>query len=160
MLQKIISAQECAECRFCCVFDRDDAWEMPVISDELAGEDCFGSCGFEFSSGAGKVKPQYDAEGIFQCPALGETGCLLASRKPFDCRLWPLRVMHLNGLPVLTLSPFCKAANKKTVSEIQDFIAESGIAALAFAEAEKNTAAIPEYREGYAIFEIKKKQSV
>jgi len=155
MLKEIVSAAECAACRFCCVFDRDDCWEMPAISEELAKEGCFCSYEFEFNSGTKKVKPQFDTEGLFRCPALCETGCTLGNRKPFDCQIWPLRVMRLNKILLLTLSPFCFAANKRMVSEIQNFINKNNIAAIAFSEAEKNPAAIPEYREGYSIFDIR-----
>ena len=156
MLKNIISAKECAECSFCCVFDADDCWEMPIINDELAKESCFCGCEFEFDSGVRKIKPQFDNEELFRCPALCETGCTLGNNKPFDCRIWPLRVMRLNEILVLTLSPFCPATNEKTLSVIQNFIIQNNIAEIAFYEAEKNPTAIPEYKEGYVIFSIKK----
>jgi hypothetical protein len=154
MLKKIIDAEQCAACRFCCVFDEDDSWEMPVVSDELAEERCFCDCGFETINGVRKVKPQFNSEELFRCPALSDTGCTLGNRKPFDCRIWPLRVMRLNEIQVLTLSPFCPATNSRTITEIQNFIAESGIAESAFREAAKNPTAIPEYKDGYAIFGV------
>ena len=36
MLKKILSPLSCAQCRVCCVFDRDDCWEMPLVYPELA----------------------------------------------------------------------------------------------------------------------------
>ncbi|MDR0812367.1 MAG: hypothetical protein LBN23_08895 [Paludibacter sp.] len=155
MLKKIITAEQCAACRFCCVFDKDDAWEMPVISDELAREKCFAACDFETKNGVRKVKPQFDTDGLFRCPALGENGCTLADRKPFDCKIWAFRVMRANEVLLLTLSPFCPATNGRTVAEIQRFVAESGIADIAFCEAEKNFAAIPEYKDGYAVYDVR-----
>ena len=128
---------------------------MPTINDELAKESCFCGCEFEFESGVRKIKPQFDDEELFCCPALCETGCILGDSKPFDCRIWPLRVMRFNEILVLTLSPFCPATNKKTLSVIQNFITQNNIAKVAFSEAEKNLTAIPKYKEGYAVFSIK-----
>lgn len=36
MLTEILSRESCAKCRVCCVFDRDDVWEIPVVLPETA----------------------------------------------------------------------------------------------------------------------------
>ena len=36
MLTEILSREACAKCRVCCVFDKDDIWEIPVIPPETA----------------------------------------------------------------------------------------------------------------------------
>lgn len=36
MLTEILSREACAKCRVCCVFDKDDIWEIPVISPETS----------------------------------------------------------------------------------------------------------------------------
>ena len=35
MLKNILSGNDCAKCRICCVFDKYDIWETPVVDDEL-----------------------------------------------------------------------------------------------------------------------------
>ncbi|MFR2154515.1 MAG: hypothetical protein ACLS48_07625 [[Eubacterium] siraeum] len=36
MLTEILSREACAKCRVCCVFDKDDIWEIPCYSAETA----------------------------------------------------------------------------------------------------------------------------
>ena len=38
MLNKILSKEECANCRICCCFDSSDIWEAPVITRSKADE--------------------------------------------------------------------------------------------------------------------------
>ncbi len=45
-------------------------------------------------------------------------GCILGDDKPFDCRIWPLRVMALNETKVITLSPVCPTMNEKSIKEL------------------------------------------
>ncbi len=35
MLNKILSKEDCAQCRFCCSFRRSSLWETPVIEPRL-----------------------------------------------------------------------------------------------------------------------------
>lgn len=35
MLKNILHGSDCAECRICCVFDKYDLWETPVLDGEL-----------------------------------------------------------------------------------------------------------------------------
>ena len=35
MLRNILSPETCAKCRICCIFDKYDVWETPVVSAEL-----------------------------------------------------------------------------------------------------------------------------
>lgn len=36
MLKKILSLEQCASCRNCCVFQEKSRWETPVVSEEKA----------------------------------------------------------------------------------------------------------------------------
>ena len=108
MLKKVLSPSTCAACGFCCVFDREDSWELPFITDELAGSSAI--CGKVnlLKKGKGFVfAPEYGENGLFRCPMLTETGCSLGDDKPFCCRIWPFRVMIRDGEILLTLCELC-----------------------------------------------------
>ena len=39
MLKKILSLEQCASCRNCCVFQEKSRWETPVVSEEKGTDD-------------------------------------------------------------------------------------------------------------------------
>ena len=88
MLKKILSPQTCAKCRVCCVFDRSDIWEIPVISDELKSK-LSGKAEFVERDGVCTfAMPFKDGEELVSCPMLTGSGCALGDDKPFDCKVW------------------------------------------------------------------------
>ena len=90
MLTKLLDRSTCAQCRLCCVFDRYDVWETPVLSEEicrkiltLLPEAEFISKGQE--SFIFRVR-ELDENDLFTCPLLDpQKGCRLGTEKPFDC---------------------------------------------------------------------------
>lgn len=65
-----------------------------------------------------KMDKEQNAD-LYYCPMLdNEKGCILGDDKPFDCRIWPLRVMALNETKVITLSPVCPTMNEKSIKEL------------------------------------------
>lgn len=156
MLKEILSPDSCRSCRMCCVFDRDDLWEIPVFSEETRASllnempeatlRAVDNGGWVFEMG-------FDSEGLAYCPALSENGCTLRESKPFDCKIWPFRIMEHNGSPSLTLAPLCEAVNGLDDAILEQFAKK--LAPLAFAEAEKNPAIVKPYAEGYKIFAVK-----
>lgn len=92
MLKKILSPKSCAGCRVCCVFDRDDIWEIPLISAEL--NDRINAASPDLKTiprGKSYVfDMRFEKDGLTYCPALSDTGCILGENKPFDCQIWPL----------------------------------------------------------------------
>ena len=128
MLEKILSKDDCAECKLCCGFYESEIWEVPVNGD--------GKPFYEVS---------YNEKGLYICPALGENGCSLSGdEKPFDCKIWPFRVMKLGDFKVIALSPLCKKLNDKPLSEL-----------LAFAdELDVSPAYVKDYVDGYTILKI------
>lgn len=152
MLSKILSKSSCAKCRVCCVFDKYDVWETPVINDALRGkieksypEQKFVSKGEKSSLFI--MEPA--ADGLFYCPMLTETGCALGDEKPFDCRIWPFRIMRVGGLRAITLSPVCESVFSLPMKEIFDFAKE--LAPKVFAYADENPDIVKDYEEGYPI---------
>ncbi|MCL1866914.1 MAG: hypothetical protein FWF82_05850, partial [Oscillospiraceae bacterium] len=96
----ILPPQKCVECKECCVFDKDDIWEVGDF-----------------------VKVTQKAN-LFVCENLTANGCGLGSRKPPECALYPFRVMTFEGKRVLTLSKFCKGVGEKSMTEIIKFAEE------------------------------------
>lgn len=158
MLTEILSRSKCAECRVCCVFDRSDVWETPLITPELAKllEEKYPNIRLKKTSENAECKvidAEFDEKGLYTCPLLSEKGCVLGDDKPYDCRIWPFRVMKKDGLLLLTLSPVCDYVSSLSVNEVSRFV--SKIAPKIFEEAERNPEMVKEYIEGYPIFAVK-----
>lgn len=158
MLKKILSSESCAKCQLCCGFNKTDIWENPIVSAETAEYIRSNVDGdyFLFPQGNSFVfGMDYDEKGIAWCPMLTDKGCKLGDKKPFDCRIWPLRVMRLENMLAVVISPVCETTSKLSVGKLMEFI-NGGIAKQIFAEAEKNPDIIKDYIEGYPILAIKK----
>ena len=155
MLKEILSGKDCAECRVCCIFDRSDCWEVPLVEPDLAayiGESC-PEVKLKKVGNHSVFDSEFDEKGLTVCPMLTETGCKLGDRKPFDCRIWPFRVMRKEGLLLLTLSPVCKAVSKLPVEQVSAFAAK--IADTIYKAAENDPEMIKDYIEGYPIFAVR-----
>ncbi len=159
MLGKLISKEECARCRLCCSFDSYDLWETPVIPPRLASmilqdykpdqeflrlEDHF----------LLKMKKEPDRD-LYYCSLLDhEKGCIMGDNKPFDCRIWPLRLMELGGVRVIVLSPVCPTVQTRPLNEIQAVARE--LADEIFRYGDENPVAVKKYIDGYPIMVVEK----
>lgn len=158
MLKEILSEKSCADCRVCCIFDRDDCWEMPLIVPELAAEiaDKYPDVKM-VSTGENRLcktfDADFDAEGLARCPMLAESGCALGEQKPFDCRIWPFRVMKKGDCLLLTLSPVCETVSALPIKTVSDFAAK--ISDRVFGEAERNPEMIKDYVGEYPVFAVR-----
>lgn len=163
MLQKLLDRQTCAKCQWCCSFDRNDLWETPIIiSENIASlQKQFPafrttSLGKDYKLDLSEQFKTDHPHEIVNCPFLhAKTGCVLSeSEKPFDCKIWPLRIMrkdHPKGESiVLTLTPSCPACQALPIETIRQF-AEQEIADVVMNYAEEHPDMIMPYREGYPI---------
>ena len=148
MLKKLLRPETCAACRQCCVFDGYDVWDTPVILPEvrekieaLRPETTFLTVG-----GSARFRLERpDADGLVPCPMLDAAmGCRLGADKPFDCALWPFRVMALDGRIVLAVDPLCDAVSSKPLGEIIAF-ARDALAKPAFSYAAAHPEAVRPY---------------
>lgn len=152
MLSKILSRETCAECRLCCSFDSYDIWETPVISKSLRAE-------IEKKFPDVKYIPRGesylfrmenpDEKGLFYCPMLTDRGCALGNDKPFDCMIWPFRIMNMNGTRVIALSPVCKSVFALPMDILHEFAEE--IAPKIFGYADTNPDIVKDYDESYPV---------
>jgi hypothetical protein len=132
MLNRILSEKDCAECRLCCNFYEHEIWEAPIVGDEIC----------------------YDEKGLYFCPELGENGCKLGNDKPFDCKLWPFRVMKFGEAVVVALSPLCKKVNEKPLSELAEFVHDEEFEEKVKARVSEFPAQVMDYAEGYAVLRV------
>lgn len=160
MLSKILSKEDCAKCRICCCFDSSDIWEAPIITKTKAAEilsrynheqkfrekdDCY----------VLDMKKE-ESEDLYYCSMLDrEKGCVMNDDKPFDCQIWPFRVMDLNGTKVITISPVCPVVKTRSLEELSIFAKE--LAPLIFQQAEKNPIMIKPYINDYPILAVNMK---
>ena len=96
MLKEIFTPAVCAQCRLCCNFHKESAWESPFLPEDLA---------LKMSSEGAEVKKRAQGGWSFvyhfidsearNCPRLDiHSGCMMSEEeKPFECKIWPLRIM-------------------------------------------------------------------
>ncbi len=153
MLKKILDGKSCAECRLCCVFDRYDVWETPVFTDEIKAKILEKNPQTQFTPKDGgwifKVD-EFDDEGLFSCPALTPTGCMLGDEKPFDCRIWPYRIMETGGRRAITIASICDELYNRPLSQLVEFLKE-GLAETIFEYADAHHEIVKPYFEGYPV---------
>lgn len=157
MLKKLLSREECANCKICCSFDDYDIWETPIIDDELKvkvlklnPEQKFVTKG---SSSILRMEKDVQ-EDLYFCSLLDrQKGCMLGDEKPFDCRIWPFRVMRLDKRLVITLSPVCPVVQTRPLSLIKEVCDE--LAPVIYAQAQKNPDIVKNYIENFPILNVK-----
>ncbi|MCI7767672.1 MAG: GNAT family N-acetyltransferase [Oscillospiraceae bacterium] len=162
MLKNILSGESCAKCRLCCIFDKYDVWETPVITRELYTKISAARPELKMVSKGGNDGYIFNMEGcwdeeeeIYRCPALDpEKGCTLGENKPFDCSIWPFRVMDLNGARVISIASVCPELYKLPLNVLVGEL-ENGLADIIFAEAAKNPAIVKPYQQGYPILKVR-----
>ncbi len=161
MLTEILSRKSCAECKVCCGFERDDAWEMPVISRELAEyikQNIDANARLEPYLEDYKFKTDFkDGEELFMCPMLRENGCVLGNDKPFDCRIWPFRAMRIkDNLIGITVSPVCKTVSALPLCKLSEFLlnGEERLADIIISYAKEHNDIIKPYIDNYPVLKL------
>ena len=153
MLKKILSGEACAACKLCCIFDRYDVWETPVFTEEIRDrilearpETQFVTKDGGYIFRVGKIS----GDQLFSCPALPDSGWMLGDDKPFDCRIWPYRIMNVGGRRAITIASICDELYNRPLSQLVDFLKE-GLAEEIFAYADKHPEIVKPYYEGYPV---------
>ena len=158
MLSKLLSREECAKCKICCCFDSSDIWEAPVITkdkaDEILNKYNPRQKFLQKEDYSILDMPKEQDKDLYFCTMLDHnTGCVMQDNKPFDCRIWPFRVMKLKETLVLTLSPVCPVVKTRPMETITEVAKE--LAPVIFAEAEKTPQIVKPYINGYPIVATK-----
>ncbi|MGN0674758.1 MAG: hypothetical protein ACI4KG_03340 [Oscillospiraceae bacterium] len=158
MLKNILSGSDCAACKICCIFDKYDIWETPVLDDSLKAlvSERFLEIKFVGKDGGWLFRMEEAADGLYYCPVLdSKTGCRLGDDKPFDCRIWPYRIMELGGRQVISIASICPTMYKKPLEELCAELDKNGLADKIFAHAEKHPEIVKPYEDGYPILRVK-----
>lgn len=157
MLKNILHGSDCASCRICCVFDKYDLWETPVLDGELKERVQKQNPDISFvEKGEGWLFRMNESEdGLYYCPALNhESGCILGEDKPFDCKIWPYRIMSLGGRRVISMASICPTMYKKPLSDLCAELEREGLAEKIFAFADSHPDIVKPYEEGYPILKV------
>ncbi len=162
MLSSVLSHEDCAKCRFCCSFRRQSLWETPLFGEETAARlaKLYPEAKFKPREGVLTIDIDNcyktdDPEEEALCP-FNRNGCVLTGDdKPFDCSIWPLRVMRVNGHSAICLTPTCPVISAKPLSVMRELAAdETGDIILRFAAAHPEI--VKEYREGFPVLREEK----
>lgn len=161
MLSSVLSKEACAKCRFCCAFRRQSLWETPLFPMDTVKK--WEAAGYGFTQeksgeeyGRMKLSDRYltaDPEEEVPCYFLdGEKGCVLdVEEKPFDCKIWPLRIMKKeNKELVIALTPTCPEMGK-TPSEALKKLVEEGLGEEIYRYALQHPFVVKDYKEGFPI---------
>jgi hypothetical protein len=158
-LSDLLTPQDCAECRLCCWFSQYEIWETPAICDELKTiiEEKFPKTRFIQRDGYSQIdlnplKTDTGGE-YYACSMLTETGCALGSDKPFECSVWPYRIMRLDDKYIISVSALCKPMTAHSLETIIKTL-DNGLEAALVDYAAKNPAMIKNYADGYPIIKF------
>lgn len=158
MLKKILSGDSCAKCRLCCVFDKDDIWETPIFTEEIRQQIRNVKPNTEFVPKDGGytflTKELKDGE-LFSCPALTENGCILGNDKPFDCRIWPYRIMEIGGKRAISIASTCEEMYNRPLSQLTEFL-KNDLAETIFRYADSHPEIVKPYCSGYPVLLFEK----
>lgn len=159
MLKKVLSSEDCAACRNCCVFQEESRWETPVLTREKAEavkkalnrQDCVLPYENSFVLASvereGELPPGAEP---YKCVALNEEqGCVLTEReKPFDCSLWPVRVMRKEDRVYIMLAEGCHTVDGTFIEKINKLLQE-GLKEQILKEIKINPDIVKPYTDNY-----------
>ena len=151
MLRQILSAETCAKCRNCCIFEKQSAWELPTFPKKAAARLTSGAYRMQTESGRCRIELQYPNDSAQPCPFLdSSTGCTLPeSEKPFACKIWPLRLMRdESGKVRLALYDGCPGIPEAKLDALKKIL-DSGLSSIIYAEASRDPSLILPYHPNY-----------
>ena len=157
MLKNILKSSDCASCRVCCVFDKYDLWETPVLDGELKNRvsERFPRLSFVEKGDGWLFRMEESEDELYYCPALDRnSGCILGDDKPFDCKIWPYRIMSLGGKRVISIASICPTMYAKPLSELCGELERDGLAEKIFAFADSHPDIVKPYENGYPILKV------
>ena len=178
MLSKILSKSSCAACKFCCSFRRQSLWETPLfppeVAEKLSRENEYGVVG-EFTpvQDARETRDAREVQNAFRlvlennyrtddpeeevpCTFLDpQKGCILKGEdKPFDCSIWPLRIMDKDGKLVIALTPTCSAIGAVPSQALVKLV-QGGLSKKIFEYAKTHPYIVKEYHQGFPVIQEK-----
>jgi hypothetical protein len=157
MLKEVLSPDDCAVCGFCCSFRRQSLNLTPCFAKETLGEirRLYPEARFrDLPNGAVTIdiSDNYrtnDSEEEALCP-FNRKGCILPGHlKPFDCELWPFRLMRGEDCLMLALVPTCPHIKKNDGEKLRAAALSAAKAAVKYAETVPEI--VIDYRADYEV---------
>lgn len=94
--------------------------------------------------------PSLQGEELFLCPMLSDTGCTMGEQKPFDCKIWPFRMMRdLSGRVRIAAAAYCPGMEQYTDAQLVAFLKEEGLGEQLLAYADAHPAHVKPYSDQY-----------
>ena len=157
MLSSVLSRDDCRKCRFCCSFRRTSLWETPLFDADTAirlaqkyPEANFIKRGDAYTTDLTGGYHTDDPEEEALCP-FNRDGCILGGDdKPFDCSIWPLRVMRYDGALAICLTPTCPTVSAKPLSVMKE-LADGNVGDRIIEYALGHGYIIKDYRDGFPV---------
>lgn len=167
MLSSLLTKHQCAACKFCCSFRHQSLWETPLFPPEVVeklskpneydvvGEFCAVVDPQKSCAGRLVLENNYrtdDPEEEVPCTFLDpHRGCILKPEdKPFDCSIWPLRIMRKDSELVIALTPTCPSIGAVPSQALIELV-KSGLGEKILEYAKEHPYIIKEYRAGFTI---------
>ncbi len=109
----------------------------------------------EYEYGQMKLEYKYktdDSEEEAACEFLDpHKGCVLSPEdKPFDCKIWPLRIMKKDDKVVIAFTPTCPVLGKVPSEDMKKLV-NDGLGQTIYEYAKEHPYIIKEYKEGFPI---------
>ena len=125
MLKEIFSPSDCAVCRLCCNFHPSSVWESPFIPETQARRlEREGIPMERRETGGWSFRFHFEADEAVNCPKLDPAhGCTFPNNdeKPFECQIWPLRLMGEGGRLLLGRYRDCPALTGDRAERLDRF---------------------------------------
>ncbi len=157
MLREVLTAKDCAECGFCCSFRRQSLSLTPYFAKETIDEICrlYPDARFKTRPNGAvtiDIDDKYQTDDSNEealCP-FNRKGCILPEHlKPFDCNLWPFRLMKGKDCLLLALVPTCPQIKKDDRAAFEKTAAAVAKAAAEYSK--DHPEIIIDYREDYEV---------
>jgi Fe-S-cluster containining protein len=104
-----------------------------------------------------RIKPEFDGKfdgELYECPFLDpKTGCKLGDEKPFECKIWPFRIMEYFGSTAICISDLCEYMMNKSLIELRKLATD--LSPWIYSYAKKHPEIIKPYDKGYPILLLK-----
>lgn len=156
MLTNVFSPNDCARCKLCCNFRRVSAWETPALQDSQIF--LMHEAGVPLEKRPDGTTSFYlhfeteSEEEVVNCPMLNPcSGCMLPREsRPFECRIWPVRIMKSQGRLVLGIYKDCPALNGDTFEKLKNHTLEKLLPEI-LAYGRRHPQAVRDYNSLYSI---------
>ena len=156
MLTSIFTPADCATCKLCCNFHRSSSWESPALDAELIyllQEECVPLQKREDGSTTFYLHFCSNSEDeVANCPMLDtNSGCTLPRElRPFECRIWPIRLMKQASRLVIGVYQNCPALKGDTLQKLITHTTTELLPTL-LDYARTHPKAVREYNDAYSI---------